>query len=99
MRAITKLFVSITVAGGTAVTALAAADVPAMLAAYTQRAAAVSAQNDCRAVDYAILAYTTSRGRAPTSIAQLTEYDAADRTAYRIEDGRAAGPGCADPAR
>jgi hypothetical protein len=99
MRAITRLFVSMTVAGGLGVTGLAAVDVPALLSTYRQRAAVVSAQGDCRAVDFAILAYTTARSRTPVTVAELGEYDLGDLAAYRIEDGRAVGPGCTDPGR
>ncbi|MFI5842032.1 hypothetical protein ACIA8K_20195 [Catenuloplanes sp. NPDC051500] len=88
-----------TIAGGAGVSGLAAADVPALMNDYRQRAAVAAAQGECRAVDFAILAYTTAHGRTPVTVAELREYDLGEVAEYRIEDGRAVGPGCAEPAR
>ncbi|HET6533266.1 MAG TPA: hypothetical protein VFH03_21985 [Actinoplanes sp.] len=48
----------------------------------------------CRTVDEAIVGYLTTNDRPPRSIADLRPYVRGDISAYRIVDGRAAGPGC-----
>jgi hypothetical protein len=48
----------------------------------------------CRTVDEAIVGYVAMNGTSPTSITQLTTYVLGDISAYRIDRGRAAGPGC-----
>jgi hypothetical protein len=58
------------------------------------RAQTVADQADCRAVDAAITAYATAHDSAPSGIADLRPYVRGDVSAYRITDGRAAGPGC-----
>jgi len=58
------------------------------------RARTVAAQASCRTVDSAIVAYVAVHDRQPASIADLTGYVKGDISAYRIEDGTAAGPGC-----
>ncbi len=62
--------------------------------ALTARAEAVADQAGCRAVDQAVLAYTTVHDRPPRSIADLRPYVRGDISAYRITGGVAAGPGC-----
>ena len=59
-----------------------------------QSARDVAAQATCRTVDSAIVAHIGLHGDPPASIAELTGYVKGDITAYRIVDGRAAGPGC-----
>lgn len=63
------------------------------------RAEAVAGQAGCRAVDQAILAYVAEHDAAPQAVADLRPYVRGDISAYRIVDGRAAGPGCSQPAR
>ena len=58
------------------------------------RTEAVAGAADCRAVDTAIVGYLADRGIAPTSIEQVKPYVRGDVSAYRIRNGRAAGPGC-----
>jgi hypothetical protein len=54
----------------------------------------VAAQATCRTVDSAIVAYTGEHGTAPQSVRDLVAYVDGDLGAYRIRQGRAAGPGC-----
>jgi len=49
---------------------------------------------DCRAVDTAIVAYLAEKEVPPRQIADLAPYVRGDISAYRIQDGLAAGPGC-----
>ena len=62
--------------------------------ALTARAETVADQAGCRAVEQAIAAYAATHDRAPRSIADLRPYVRGDISAYRLADGRAAGPGC-----
>ena len=62
--------------------------------AVEQLARDVAAQATCRTVDSAIVAYAGQYGEPPASITELTGYVEGDITAYRVVDGRAAGPGC-----
>ncbi|MEU4562983.1 hypothetical protein AB0F72_31770 [Actinoplanes sp. NPDC023936] len=55
---------------------------------------AVAAAATCRTVDTAIVGYMSVNGVAPTSTTQLTDWVKGDISAYSIEDGVAAGPGC-----
>ncbi len=55
---------------------------------------AVADQADCRTVDAAIGAYLTGHDTAPASIGDIRPYVRGDVSAYRIVDGRVAGPGC-----
>jgi hypothetical protein len=48
----------------------------------------------CRAVDAAIVGYTALNQAMPTAMAELKPFLNGDITAYRIEKGVAAGPGC-----
>jgi hypothetical protein len=59
-----------------------------------RRTEAVADAADCRAVDTAIVGYLADHGAAPTSLDQVKPYVRGDVSAYRIRDGRAAGPGC-----
>ncbi|HET6479141.1 MAG TPA: hypothetical protein VFG35_03730 [Actinoplanes sp.] len=59
-----------------------------------QRARVVADKATCRTVDSAIVAYAGLNGAAPASVAQLAGFVDGDITAYRIVNGRAAGPGC-----
>jgi hypothetical protein len=54
----------------------------------------VANQASCRAVDEGILGYVAQHGTAPTAIRQIQPWVRGDVTAYRIVQGRAAGPGC-----
>jgi hypothetical protein len=54
----------------------------------------VARQASCRTVDEAIAGYTAQHGTAPTRIKQLQPWVRGDISAYRIVQGRAAGPGC-----
>lgn len=54
----------------------------------------VASQATCRTVDTAIVAYLGLHDEAPRRIGDLTGFVDGDITAYRIVDGRAAGPGC-----
>lgn len=54
----------------------------------------VADQASCRTVDTAIAAYLAQQDAAPTTIEQLRSWVRGDISAYRIVDGRAAGPGC-----
>jgi hypothetical protein len=49
---------------------------------------------ECRSVETAIVGYLAQNDVAPTSIEQLEPYLRGDVSAYRIVNGRAAGPGC-----
>jgi hypothetical protein len=60
----------------------------------TERAQTVADQADCRTVDSAVVAYLAERGVAPSMIADVRPYVRGDISAYRIENGLAAGPGC-----
>jgi hypothetical protein len=60
----------------------------------TDRASTVADQATCRAVDQAIVAYTSLRGTAPRTVDELKPYVRGDITRYRIAAGVAAGPGC-----
>ncbi|AGL17900.1 hypothetical protein [Actinoplanes sp. N902-109] len=62
--------------------------------ALTGRTEAVANAVSCRTVDDAIVAYLAQHDAAPTRVAQLTPYVKGDISAYRIDRGRAAGPGC-----
>jgi hypothetical protein len=48
----------------------------------------------CRAVDTAIVAYLARNDEPPARITDLAPFVTGDLTAYRIEGGLAAGPGC-----
>jgi hypothetical protein len=54
----------------------------------------VAGEATCRAVETAIVAYAAQHDAVPTAIAQLRPLVRGDLSAYRIVDGRAAGPGC-----
>ncbi|MFB9360615.1 hypothetical protein [Actinoplanes nipponensis] len=54
----------------------------------------VASQVSCRTVDQAIVGYVAQHGTAPTAVTQLRPWVRGDISAYRIVDGRAAGPGC-----
>ncbi|WP_430785834.1 hypothetical protein [Actinoplanes sp. G11-F43] len=60
------------------------------------RAQSVADQATCRTVDTAIVGYLMNTGKTPTSITQLTGYVHGDISRYRVVDGLADGPGCAD---
>ncbi|WP_130507571.1 hypothetical protein [Krasilnikovia cinnamomea] len=60
----------------------------------TRSAEAVAQRATCRAVDQAIVAYYAERDRVPQRLADIEPYLTGDISAYRIRDGRAAGPGC-----
>ena len=62
--------------------------------ALVHRAEVVAHRADCRTVDAAIVAYVARNGVAPGRIGQIKPYVRGDVSAYRIVDGRAAGPGC-----
>jgi hypothetical protein len=62
--------------------------------ALTQRAETVASAATCRSVDDAIVAYVGAQNAAPRRIADLAPYVRGDISAYRIEQGLAAGPGC-----
>ncbi len=62
--------------------------------ALTERAEAVAGQAGCRAVEQAIVAYAGTHDRAPGAITDLRPYVRGDISAYRLVQGRAAGPGC-----
>ena len=63
-------------------------------AAVQHTAQATADRASCRTVNDAIVAYLALNDTAPTSIAQLKPYVLGDITAYRIDRGLAAGPGC-----
>lgn len=63
-------------------------------AALTERATTVAEQATCRTVDQAIAAYAAVHGADPRTITDLGPYVRGDISAYRIERGLAAGPGC-----
>ena len=54
----------------------------------------VASQATCRTVNAAIVAYSALHDEAPRQTADLADFVDGDITAYRIVDGRAAGPGC-----
>jgi hypothetical protein len=54
----------------------------------------VARQATCRTVNAAIVAYVAQYEEAPRRTADLVDLVDGDLTAYRIVDGRAAGPGC-----
>jgi hypothetical protein len=62
--------------------------------ALTKPAEQVAAKVTCRGVDDAIVAYLVDHDAAPRRIADLQPYVRGDISAYRIERGLAAGPGC-----
>jgi hypothetical protein len=62
--------------------------------ALIRRTEVVADSADCRAVDTAIVAYVGRHGLAPASIDEIKPYVRGDVSAYRIVNGRAAGPGC-----
>jgi hypothetical protein len=62
--------------------------------ALTEPARTVADEATCRAVDDAIVAYLARYDAAPHRIADVAPYVRGDISAYRIEDGLAAGPGC-----
>ena len=62
----------------------------------TERASTVADQATCRAVDSAIVAYTSVNSAQPRAVADLQPYVKGDISAYRIVRGAAAGPGCSD---
>jgi hypothetical protein len=53
-----------------------------------------AARATCHTVNEAIVAYVALNDRTPTAIADLKPFVHGDITAYRIEKGVAAGPGC-----
>ena len=57
-------------------------------------ATTVADRASCRAVDQAITGYAAQHGSTPTTIAQVRSWVKGDISAYRIVQGRAAGPGC-----
>jgi hypothetical protein len=63
----------------------------------TRRATVTAAQVSCHTVDTAIAAYLIDVGTVPTRITDLGHYVQGDISAYRIDRGRAAGPGCTPP--
>src|SRR5262245_57259256 len=60
--------------------------------ALTDRAKAVAAAATCRAVDEGIVAYVAGRDANPVTINDLAPYVSGDLSAFRIVNGRAAGP-------
>lgn len=62
--------------------------------AVTHTAQATADKATCRAVDEAIVGYVAFNDRVPTSITQIQPMVRGDITAYRIAQGKAAGPGC-----
>ncbi|WP_412750430.1 hypothetical protein [Krasilnikovia sp. M28-CT-15] len=60
----------------------------------TRSAEAVAQRADCRTVDEAIVAYYAEQGDVPQRVADIQRFVQGDISAYRIRDGRAAGPGC-----
>ncbi|BFU44459.1 hypothetical protein KRMM14A1004_26960 [Krasilnikovia sp. MM14-A1004] len=60
----------------------------------TRSAEAVAERATCRAVDEAIVAYYAQEGKVAQRLAELQPFVQGDISAYRIRDGRAAGPGC-----
>ncbi|SDT40221.1 hypothetical protein SAMN04489716_3633 [Actinoplanes derwentensis] len=60
------------------------------------RAQTVADQATCRTVDTAIVGYLMNNGEEPTAISQLDSYVRGDISKYRIVNGIADGPGCAD---
>ncbi len=65
-------------------------DVPVM----TEQARRVAAQETCRSVELAVVAFAGERGHPPADIGQVRAYLRGDVSAYRIVDGAADGPGC-----
>ena len=57
-------------------------------------ATTVADRASCRAVDQAIAGYAAQHGSPPATVAQLRSWVQGDISAYRIVQGRAAGPGC-----
>ena len=57
-------------------------------------ATTVADRASCRAVDQAIAGYAAQHGNAPATVVQLRSWVKGDISAYRIVQGRAAGPGC-----
>ena len=62
--------------------------------AVTHTAQSTADRASCRTVNDAIVAYVAMNETAPKSITQLKPYVLGDISAYRIERGLAAGPGC-----
>lgn len=60
------------------------------------RAQAVADQASCRTVDTAIVGFLMNNGVQPTDVAQLTGYVRGDISKYRVVNGIAEGPGCAE---
>lgn len=60
------------------------------------RAQAVADQASCRTVDTAIVGYLMNNGEQPTTVGQLASYVRGDISKYRIVNGLAEGPGCAE---
>jgi uncharacterized protein YijF (DUF1287 family) len=67
--------------------------------ALTERAQTVADAASCHTVDDAIVAYVAVHSDEPRSIADLQPYVRGDISAWRIENGIAAGPGCTSSAR
>ena len=65
-------------------------DAPRMSA----RTVAAAAQVSCHTVETAIAAYATDRGVPAATITDIRPYVLGDISAYRIDRGHAAGPGC-----
>jgi hypothetical protein len=59
-----------------------------------KRATTVAEQATCRTVNDAIVVYAGVNERMPRTAADLAVYVKGDISAYRIIDGKAAGPGC-----
>ncbi|WP_033337535.1 hypothetical protein [Catenuloplanes japonicus] len=87
--------VSLTVAGGLAVTGASAADLPALITSSHATSQAAGEALACQSVNAAIISYTADRGVAPTAIGELWSYTKRDFDGYTIDHGRAVGPGCA----
>lgn len=61
------------------------------------RTTVTAAQVTCHTIDTAIAAYHAERGTMPTVVTDIRPYVRGDVSPYRIDQGRAAGPGCPVP--
>ena len=62
--------------------------------AVTRTAQSTADKATCRAVDEAIVGYVAMNDATPATVGALKPFVKGDITAYRIEQGVAAGPGC-----
>jgi len=87
---IIEIAMAATITLGVTGASYAALNTPAL----TGTAKTVASAATCRTVDEAIIAYLAAHNVTPRAAKDLAPYVRGDISAYRIERGLAAGPGC-----